>query len=1085
MTREPNNAATMADVICPSCGGASSDTARFCGTCGNPLQRICPSCGSEASPTHQFCSACGVRLDDSVEEEHESHPTERKLVTVVFVDVVDSTNLVEGMDPEEANDSMVPLIEAMRQAITRYGGIVTQVEGDGLMALFGAPVADEHHAVGACFAALDMPRLVKSANPDVDVRIGVHSGEVLVHAEDDGLSHSYVASGPTVHLASRMEAAGRPGIPLVTEATASLAAGNVRTGPPQTLEVRGFDGAIEVYELMGKADAAGSWSSRKTRTLTEFVARDEELEFLDSLLGDLRQAEGSTLAIEGGPGVGKSRLIFEFVERLNGDVQVLSAHSSPYDRSTPYRPVAEMMRSWLARRGGGPYNAGEVLEALDTSLSVYTDAIVALIGGEPGAAWVATDAGLRRQTTRRAIRAVLGAAAAERDTILVFEDVHWMDGESLSVLAELADLSAQVPVLVIASYRPESEVPWTDPSLIDQMELGGLMGTAVDQFVEALVGTKSSTAAIRTELGDRTDGTPLFLEEMVRSLADDGVLIGEPGQYKMGEADFQVDMPAEVRAVIASRIDRLDSTAKELLQLIAVHGEDVRRDLLEATTDRSEREITRALDALQKVEMVFEDDRSQPPKFAFKHNLIREVAYSTIPNKRREELHLRIAEGVMALEFEEDWTERLAYHTFEAGQWEDAARFALASAKRAAAKTAYGESERFLTMSLEALSLLPKNRGNVEQTIDALITRRISTVGVGARIGGTLGGLDDAEALANEIGDLERVARVNLHRSYARSMTGQHRQGIMDAERAHGIGKQLSMRPLTAEANLAKAQHYSYSGEPARVGPLIGRDLTFLRDEVGRNGMMGHRVVWAYAHLAIANGLMGNFDAAAQAANDSVMLAKDRGLVLDRVHSLWASALVQMIAENFKNAAETAREAADMAAAHEFSWIGNLVEVTRGYALSRLGSFDEGVAILEQSLAIAEAADSPMTVSWACVYLSELMTSCGQNEQARSNAQRALMVARKHAMRAAEVAALQMLGRAHHILQESQGFFEEALALSVEHSLRPFEAQIQAELGWIVAETGDRAGGRELLAGANAMRDEMGMSRFDFPGLSD
>ena len=209
---------------------------------------------------------------------------------------------------------------------------------------------------------------------------------------------------------------------------------------------------------MGKADATGSWQSRMTRKLTSFVARTDELDRMRTLLDDLGDGHGSVLRIEGGPGVGKSRLIYEFVDQLGDNVQVLAARASPYDRSTPYRPVAEMMRSWLARRGGGAYNVEEVLEALDPSLSVYTPAIVALIGGDPGAAWVATDAGLRRQTTRRAIRAVLGAAAVERYTLLVFEDVHWLDSESLSVLDELADLADDTPLLVVMSYRPEADM---------------------------------------------------------------------------------------------------------------------------------------------------------------------------------------------------------------------------------------------------------------------------------------------------------------------------------------------------------------------------------------------------------------------------------------------------------------------------------------------------------------------------------------------------------------------------------------------------------------------------------------------------
>ena len=387
-------------------------------------------------------------------------------------------------------------------------------------------------------------------------------------------------------------------------------------------------------------------------------------------------------------------------------------------------------------------------------------------------------------------------------------------------------------------------------------------------------------------------------------------------------------------------------------------------------------------------------------------------------------------------------------------------------------------------MSLEAAGQLlqatsKEPSSNIEQTIDALITRRISTVGIGGHIVGSLGGLDDAESLANEIGDLERVARVNLHRSYARSMTGHHQQGLIDAERAYGIGKQLGHRPLTAEANLAKAQHYAFAGEPSPIGQLLGRDLTFIRDEMGRNGMMGHRIVWAYSHLAVANAMMGNYDAAVQAATDGIAMAHDRGRALDQVHAHWTSATVQLLAENFKAAQEIAGEAADLASAHEFAWIGNMIEITRGYALSRLGSLDEGIELLEQSAAVGEATSTPMAVAWSRVYLSELMTACGQNEDARSQARNSLMLARRHGFKAVEVMALHMLGRAEHLLKESRGFMEEALGLSVEHSLRPLDAQIRSELGWIIAEMGDPARGSELIDEANGMRAQMGLTLFE------
>ena len=461
-------------MICPSCGGASSHAARFCGTCGNPLQRTCGSCGAEVGASHLFCSACGVHLDDGSGGPLDADPAERKLVTVLFADVVDGTALVEGLDPEAANDLMQPLIEAMRAAVNRYEGVVNQVEGDGIMALFGAPIADEHHAIGACFAAVDIPRMVRSVDPDVQIRVGVHSGEVVVQTEDNDLSSDYVASGPTVQLAARMGQSARPGLPLATAATAALAGGHIRTGPSQVVEVRGFDSPIEVYELMGKADAAGSIQARMSHKLTEFVARTDQLNQISSLFESVTDGQGVVLSVTGGPGVGKSRLVVEFVRRLPAGVQVLTAQASPYDRSTPYRPIAEMVRSWLARRGGGEFNVGEVLEALDRSLTVYTDAIIALIGGNPSAVWMATDAGLRRQTTRRAIRAVLGASAGDALTVLVFEDVHWMDGESLTVMDELADLSGSVPLFMISTSRPESERRWDEFDHSELMELDGV-----------------------------------------------------------------------------------------------------------------------------------------------------------------------------------------------------------------------------------------------------------------------------------------------------------------------------------------------------------------------------------------------------------------------------------------------------------------------------------------------------------------------------------------------------------------------------------------------------------------------------------
>ena len=599
---------------CPQCAHDNGAELKFCGECGTRLALLCAECGARNSPKQKFCGECGARLTtrtparapspESYTPKHLAEKIltskaalegERKQVTVLFADLKGSMELLADRDPEEARKILDPVLERMMEAVHRYEGTVNQVMGDGIMALFGAPVAHEDHAVRACYAALRMQESVnryaeearRAHGVDVQIRVGLNSGEVVVRTIGGDLRMDYTAVGETTHLAARMEQLARPGSVFLTQAVLNLVEGFVDVKSLGPVPVKGLSAPVEVYELSGIGDARTRLQAAARRGLTRFVGRDSEIELLRRSLGLAGAGHGQLVAIVGEAGVGKSRLVYEFTHshRIH-DWLLLETTSVSYGKATNYLAVINLLRGYFKIQDRDDLRevrekvTGKVL-ALDESLRSALSPLLSLLDvpvGDPD--WPALDPGQRRQRTLDAVKRLLLREAQEQPVLVIFEDLHWIDGETQAVLDSLVESLGSVRMLLLVNYRPEYQHAWGSRTFYEQVRLDALPPERAADLLDALLGDDASVVPVKKLLVRR--GNPFFLEESVRTLVETGALLGERGRFRLVQAVETLQIPATVQAILTARIDRLLAEDKRLLQVASVIGKDVPLALLQA-----------------------------------------------------------------------------------------------------------------------------------------------------------------------------------------------------------------------------------------------------------------------------------------------------------------------------------------------------------------------------------------------------------------------------------------------------------------------------------------------------------------------
>src|SRR5712691_2690995 len=535
---------------------------------------------------------------------------ERKQVTVLFADLNGSTELIRDLDPEQAQAILDPALHTMMDAVHRFEGTVNQVLGDGIMALFGAPVAHEDHALRACYAALAMQAALRryaeevrrSHGLEMQARVGLNSGEVVVRAIGNDLHMDYSAVGQTTHLAARMEQLATPGSIRLTTATLRLAEGLVQANPLGPFPVKGLAEPVEVFELVGVSALRQRLQASAARGLTRFVGRQTEIEALRQALERATASHGQLVAVVGEAGVGKSRLVYEFVHSHHTPGWLLLESASvSYGKATPYFPVIDLLKRYSHveehddTRTIRAKVTGQVL-TLDPALQDTVPALLSLLDALPeDSPFLTLDPSQRRQRTLAALKRLLLRESQVQPLLLVFEDLHWIDTETQALLDSLTESLPTARLLLLVNYRPEYQHGWGSKTYYTQLRLDPLPPASADELLQALLGNDPSLAPLKQLLIERTGGNPFFLEESVQTLVETGVLVGDRGAYRLAQPLQGMPVPATVQAVLAARIDRLPPEDKRLLQTAAVIGTEVPLALLHAIAEVPEAALHRGL----------------------------------------------------------------------------------------------------------------------------------------------------------------------------------------------------------------------------------------------------------------------------------------------------------------------------------------------------------------------------------------------------------------------------------------------------------------------------------------------------------
>jgi class 3 adenylate cyclase/tetratricopeptide (TPR) repeat protein len=1014
---------------------------------------------------------------------------ERKQVTVLFADIKDSTELIRGLDPEAAQQLLDPAIHRMMEAVHRVEGTVNQVLGDGIMALFGAPIAHEDHALRACYAALAMQTAMQPYTEEVRrtrglelrLRVGLHAGEVVVRAIGNDLHMDYSAVGETTHLAARMEQLATPGSIRLTAATVRLVEGLVRVTALGPIPVKGMPGPVEVFELTGANTLRHRLQAAAARGLTPFVGRQQELAVLSQALERAGIGHGQVVALVGDAGVGKSRLVHEcmYSHRTTG-WRVLESASVSYGKATPYFPVIDLLKRYgHVEDSDDPRTVrakvtGQVL-TLDEALQETIPALLALLDALPDdSPFRHLDPPQRRQRTLAALKRVLLRESQVQPVLLVFEDLHWIDSETQALLDSLVESLPTTQILLLVNYRPEYQHGWGSKTYYTQLRLDPLSPVSAEALLAALLGDAPSLLPLKQLLIARTGGNPFFLEESVRTLVEAGVLTGTPGAYRLVQALPTIQVPATVQAVLAARIDRLSPEAKRLLQTAAVIGTEVPLDLLQAVAELSEETLHRSLAQLQGAEFLYETRLFPEREHTFKHALTHEVAYSTLLQERRRVLHGRIVEALETLSAERlaEQVDRLAHHAVRGEVWDKALLYCRQAGARAATRSAHHEAVACFEQALIALAQLPEDRGTLEQAIDVRcdLHNALTPLDDQARI---FDHLCAAETLAERLDDPQRLGRVTSYLCIYFSTIGEYDRAIAAGQHALALATASGAFDVQVTALTYLGQAYHAVGDFQQALDVLRRVIASLTGELlyARLGRVAPPAVSSRAFVAWGLTELGDFAAASRIAADALRLAE----AIEQPYTI-AGALTPVGCLCRRQglphqAIPVLERGLALCQSANISRFFPLSASVLGAAYALAGRVAEAQPLLDQMLERLASGGRVFQHATLLTELSEALLLVGRVDEAQALAERLLDLSRTHTGRGYQAHAHRLLGdvatrREPPDIAQAEAYYRQALALAEEVGMRPLQAHCHRGLGTLYSRTEQPEQARSALSAA-------------------
>ena len=1105
---------------CGRCQSDNRDGVKFCEECGGRLLLNCASCGAELLSDKRFCGACGTpvspqpadrfaspqgytpkHLAEKILTSKGALEGERKQVTILFADLKGSMELLADRDPEEARKLLDPVLERMMEAVHRYEGTVNQVMGDGIMALFGAPVAHEDHAVRACRAAIRMQETVgwyaeelrRGQGIDVQIRVGLNSGEVVVRAIDSDLHMDYSAIGQTTHLAARMEQLARPGTTLITAETLRLAEGYVEVKPLGPVPVKGLPAPVEVFEIVRFAPLRSRLQAEAARGLTPFVGREIEVDKLRHALEKASQGQGQLVAVAGDPGVGKSRLFWEFTHshRAHGWL-ILESAAMLHGKAISYLPVSDLLRAYFrieerdTERRIREKVTGKLL-TLDEGLRPTLPAFFQLLDlPAEDEEWLNQDPAQRRQRTLDAVKRLLLRESREQPLLLIFESLHWIDSETQAFLDSLVESLPAARVLVLVSYRPEYHHGWGSRTYYTQFRMDPLPAASAEELLHALLGDDPGLGPLKELLIRRTQGNPFFLEESVRTLVETKALAGDRGGFRLAREVYAVQVPATVQAVLAARIDRLSAEAKRLLQAAAVIGTDVPLALLHAITDLPEDVLRRHLTQLQASEFIYEISLFPSVEYTFKHALTHDVAYSTLLQERRRGLHARITAAIEQLHADRlaEQVERLAHHALRGEVWDKAVAYLRQAGAKAAGRAANREAVMLFEQALVAVQHLPESKKTVEQAVDLRLDLRPPLLQLG-QLERVLVLSQEAEALAEKLGDEQRLARVYTYLINYYYMKGEPELAIEYGERCLRIGTAIDDSALQALARGYLGYSCHAQGKYRRAEAILTQNIEALEGAwaQGEGTQESISYVTSSGWLAFTLAELGEFESARGYLERAHQAAETSGHAYTQTIARTLAGLVWMRRGQLDRALALLQKSLDACREKNLDVWRPIPSSLLGLTCMLLGRADEGLRLLGDGVLLTEELGVKAYLALWTANLGEGLLVAGQVERARTLAQRALDLAVAHKERGHQAWALRLLGdiAARGVPGETgaadnaAAYYAQSLSLADELGMRPLVARNHLGLGRLYRQSGDRERAEKHLAISSTMLSQLDM----------
>jgi class 3 adenylate cyclase/tetratricopeptide (TPR) repeat protein len=1038
--------AIAAAAVCVACGTELPARAKFCGECGRPTAA---ASAAPAPRAFERMLAAASTLEG-----------ERKLVTVLFADLRGSTELIADRDPEEARRLLEPVLERMCDTVESYGGTVSQVMGDGIMAIFGAPVSLEDHAIRACHAAMAMQERIRHEADDIQrtrgvpiqIRVGLSSGEVVLGVSGHGLHMSYTAIGETAHLAARMEQMAKPGTVLASSGTVQLAGSFVAKRLIGPAAVKGFDRPIEIFEIERPPGSRSRFDMALVRGVTPFTGRDAELHRLVQTLDKVIEEGTSRLAVViGDAGIGKSRLVHEFLKELTRrDVLALDGGAAPYGSGAWYRPGVHVLRQYFEIADSDDVEtqqqkvAGRIL-ALDGDVNAFAAPILLLLRALPGShSLFRLPLSERRDLVFAALMWLAARIAADRPLVFVFEDLQWATSDTRDFLHAFVHAMPR-STLVVLTYRSDYEGRWARERADVELRLDGLAAPAAQRMVTDLLGRDPSLTGLRETLVRSSSGNPLFIEEYARSTVESGMLTGSAANYRLGAGSSVLDVPPTVRAVLAARIDRLGRTDKHVLQAMSAIGEFATTEVVDRVAGEPTDAVGRSLHRLEASGLIVVRTDRGTPGYEFKHALTQAVTYDTLLHERRLELHRAI---LTALEGTAE-VDVLARHALAGEVWDRALVHLWEAGRRSAAQFASAEAIACLEQALAVLERLPKTREALGMAFDILCDLRtvLEPLGEYDRLRKVL---ESASALAKTLGDEERLARVYSFLSSYYGYVGRSELAVETGERSLVLGQRVGAVDLLIVGSMSVGEICRTLGDYPKARDLLRQALAHIEPglELDRLGHVGLPAVRARGHLAWTLAELGDFPEARESAEAALSLADRTGHLYDLAHACLGLGGVRVRQGEFEAAVPAL--ARGMSFSEQIPLLRPPIAADLGVAKASSGRIDEGLALVNEAVQRATAIGRISRLPLLMVKRGDVYLLAGDTATATLCASEALRLAMEQKERGNIVCATRLLAAILAVERpgspEIEAHYARALELAHELGMRPMVAHCHAGL---------------------------------------